>query len=69
MLTVELPNDDAEVIEILKAYPHQGLVNQVQGKIELTKNGYKNLVLSFLTSDKRNDLIGHLKLYLPEIAS
>jgi ABC-type cobalamin/Fe3+-siderophores transport system ATPase subunit len=69
MLTVELPNDDAEVIEILKAYPHKGLVNQVQGKIELTKNGYKNLVLSFLTSDKRNDLIGHLKLYLPEIAS
>jgi ABC-type cobalamin/Fe3+-siderophores transport system ATPase subunit len=69
LATVNLPEHDAEITEILKAYPHKGLVNKIQGKIELSKNGYKNLVLSFLSSDKRKDLIEILKLYLPEIKS
>lgn len=68
MLAVELPDENADIKEILRAYPHKGLVSQVQGKIELSKNGYKNLVLSFLSSDKREDLIAFLKPYLPEIA-
>lgn len=67
LATVTLPEHDAEITEILRAYPHKGLVNQIQGKIEFSKNGYKNLVLSFLSSDKRQDLVEILKLYLPEI--
>lgn len=67
LTTIDLPGDDAEITEILKAYPHKGLINEIQGKIELSKNGYKNLVLSFLSSEKRQDLMNILKLYLPEI--
>ncbi|KKQ71443.1 MAG: ABC transporter ATP-binding protein-like protein [Candidatus Peregrinibacteria bacterium GW2011_GWC2_39_14] len=67
LATVDLPEHTAEVTEILKAYPHKGLVGQIQTKIELSKNGYKNLVLSFLSSDKRQVLIDILKIYLPEI--
>jgi len=55
-------------VEILKAYPHKGLVRQVQTKIDLTNNGYKNLVLSFISSDKRNDILEILKVYLPKIS-
>lgn len=68
LLTVEtLPDESSEITEILKVYPHKGLVNQIQGKIELSKNGYKNLVLSFLVSKKRTEIINILNKYLPEI--
>lgn len=63
---VTLPNGE-DIVELLKAYPHKGLIKQIQNKIELTANGYKNLVLSFLTSDKRQELIEILKQYLPKI--
>jgi ABC-type cobalamin/Fe3+-siderophores transport system ATPase subunit len=68
LTVVDLPQNDSEIIEILKAYPHKGLVSQIQGKIELSKNGYKRLVLSLLSSNKRSDLIDIFKLYLPEIS-
>lgn len=67
LATIAFPDDTAEITEILKAYPHKGLVNEIQGKIELSKNGYKNLVLSFLSSDKKQSLMEIFKLYLPEI--
>ena len=67
LTTITLPESTAEIADILKAYPHKGLVNQIQGKIELSKNGYKNLVLSFLASEKRTEIINILKKYLPEI--
>ncbi|KKS44045.1 MAG: ABC transporter, ATP-binding protein-related protein [candidate division CPR1 bacterium GW2011_GWA2_42_17] len=67
MLTIELPDNDVEVTEILKVYPHKGLVNHVQAKIELSKNGYKNLVLSFLSSDKRQAVMDILKIHFPEV--
>jgi len=65
---VELPDDTADIVEILKAYPHKGLVGQIQSKLELSKNGYKNLVLGLLSSEKRKNLIDILKPYLPEIS-
>lgn len=60
-------SEDLDVIEILKVYPHKGLVKQVQNKLELTGNGYINLFMSFFTSDKRQKIINALKAYLPEI--
>lgn len=65
-LNITLPNG-GDVVEVLKAYPHKGLINQVQGKVELTRNGYKNLVLSFISSEKRKEILEILKVYLPEI--
>lgn len=65
---IELPDDQADILEILKIYPHKGLAKGIQHKLELSKNGYKNLVLSFLLSEKRKKLIDILQPYLPEIA-
>jgi len=65
--SVILPDKDADIVEILKVYPHKGLANQVQVKIELSKNGYKNLVLSLFTSNKRREMIEIFKPYLPQI--
>lgn len=62
-----LPEKDADIVEILKVYPHKGLVRQVQTVIELSKNGFKNLVLSFLSSEKRQALIEILKSHFPDI--
>ncbi len=62
-----LPGDEVEVTEILKIYPHKGLVNQLQGKVDLTKNGYKSLVLGFLSSNRRGEVLKVLALYLPDI--
>ena len=67
LAAVDLPNDNAEIIEILRVYPHKGLVRQIQGKIDLSKDGYRNLVLSFLSSNKRQELMKILTQYLPEI--
>ncbi len=58
----------ADLVEILKIYPHKGLLKQVQGKIGLTKDGYKDLVLNLLLSlDKGSDVKKIFKPYLPEI--
>jgi ABC-type cobalamin/Fe3+-siderophores transport system ATPase subunit len=65
---IVLPQDDAKIEEILKVYPHKGLVYKVQGKLELSKNGYKNQIKSFMTSEKRPELLTILKLYFPEIS-
>jgi len=62
-----LPNKEGDIIEILKVYPHKGLVKLIQGNIELTKNGYKNLVLSILSSEKRQKILDIFKVYLPAI--
>ena len=43
MLAVELPDENADIKEILRAYPHKGLVSQVQGKIELSKKWIQKL--------------------------
>ncbi|PIX62533.1 hypothetical protein CO057_04095 [Candidatus Uhrbacteria bacterium CG_4_9_14_0_2_um_filter_41_50] len=67
-LTQSLPDESADVVEILKFYPNKGLVNQVQSELEFTKNGYKNLVLSFFSSEKKLEVVNILKKYLPEIA-
>lgn len=64
---VKLPSSSDDYVDILKFYPHKGLVKQVQGEINLTKNGYKDLVLGLLTSDKRITVISALSNYLPNI--
>jgi ABC-type dipeptide/oligopeptide/nickel transport system ATPase subunit len=56
-----------DIIEILKYYPNKGLVHSVQGIIDLTNDGYKKIVLGFLSSNKKHKLISILKRYLPEI--
>lgn len=66
MFYIELPDNEADITAILKAYPHKGLVNSIQGILELSKNGYKNLVLSFLSSDKRSNVIESFSKYLPD---
>ncbi len=69
MEKINLPSDDADIVEILKSYPHKGLVKEIQTDLELAKNGYQNLILSFLTSgDKKNSMVDVLKKYLPEIS-
>lgn len=65
-LNITLP-DGNDVIEILRVYPHKGLVKQIQGKVDLTNNGYKSLVLSFISSGKKKDIFDIIKVYLPEI--
>lgn len=66
-VSISLPDKSVELIEILKIYPHKGLVKRIQNKVELTGNEYKNLVLNFLSSEKRKKIIDVLKSYLPEI--
>ncbi len=63
---ITLPNGN-DMIEILQAYPHKGLVKLVQGKISLSHDGYQKLVLSFMSSDKRETILNVLKTYLPKI--
>lgn len=67
-LTQTLPDESVDVVEILKFYPNKGLVSQIQGDLELSKNGYKNLVLSFLSSERKQEVVNILKKYLPEIS-
>jgi len=64
---VELPSSSDDYISILKFYPQKGLVKLVQGEIDLTNDGYKDLVLGLLTSDKRSNIIASLAKYLPNI--
>lgn len=66
-LTQTLPDESVDVVEILKFYPHKGLVSQVQGDLEFSKNGYRNLVLSFLSSERKQEVANILNKYLPEI--
>lgn len=65
--SVSVPLEDSNLIEILKSYPHKGLVSQVQGILSLNKNGYKNLVLNFFTTTKREEIIRILSQHLPVI--
>jgi len=62
-----LPSETWDIIEILKIYPHKWLVRQVQTELEFTKNLYQNLVLSFLTSEKKEEIKRYLSKYLPKI--
>lgn len=68
-LTVDnFPNSEASLIEILKFYPHKGLTKLIQGKLSQTGSGYTDLVLGFLSTDKRKDLVQVLTTYLPTIS-
>jgi len=64
--TLEEPNKNADIIDILKLYPHKGLLAEVK-PYGLPKKTYEDLVLSFFRSDKKQTLINALKPYLPEI--
>lgn len=67
LVSETLPEKDGDILEILKVYPNKGLVKQVQTSLDLIKNGYQNLVLSFLSTDKRQALLDILSKHLPEI--
>ena len=64
-----LPKEDDDIVELLKVYPHKGLVKKIQSTIELSKNGYQNLVISFFATDKRNQILTILKNFLPNITN
>ena len=67
-LTVDvLPNSELNLIEILKCYPHKGLTKLIQAKLSQTGSGYTDLVLGFLYTDKRSELLKALTTYLPTI--
>ncbi len=57
-----------DILEILKLYPHKGLVSKAQSQLGIKDNLYQNIVLSFLTSQKRKELTEILKKYLPDIS-
>lgn len=65
--SASLPEKNSDIIDILKVYPNKGLTKQVQGHLELNKNGYKNLVVGLLVSEKRAELVAALGKYLPKI--
>ncbi len=62
-----LPDESADIVEILKYYPHKGLINLVQSKIGFKGEGYRDTVLGFFSSKKREELISILSNYLPKI--
>ncbi|MFZ2706554.1 MAG: DUF4435 domain-containing protein [Minisyncoccia bacterium] len=59
--------ETTDILEILKLYPHKGLVSKAQSQLSIKENLYQNLVIDFLTSKKRTEMITILKNYLPEI--
>jgi ABC-type cobalamin/Fe3+-siderophores transport system ATPase subunit len=63
----KIPAKDEDLMSLLMFYPHKGLVQRVQSKLDLTKNGYMNIVKSFLTSSKRSEIVDILKKNLPSI--
>ncbi|TRZ78477.1 DUF4435 domain-containing protein [bacterium] len=63
---VLLEGDD--IMEILREYPYKGLVKLVQDKLDLTNNGYRDLVLNFIVFEKRKEILDILKKYLPDIS-
>ncbi len=66
-LNIDLPSEKGDLLDILKIYPYKGLVNQIQKKVNLTNNGYQNLILGLFSSDKRVDLLNILEKHLPKI--
>lgn len=62
-----IPSGELTLEQILKVYPNKGLVGRIQGHLELTKSGYKNLVLGFLASDKRAAVLECIKEYMPSL--
>lgn len=66
--TIVPVGDTNNIIEILKLYPHKGLVKKAQAQLSIKDNLYQNLVLSFLTSQKKEKLKSILNNYLPIIS-
>jgi ABC-type cobalamin/Fe3+-siderophores transport system ATPase subunit len=60
--------DTNDITEILKLYPHKGLVKKAQSQLSIKDNLYQNLILSFLTSQRRSEIIYILNKYLPVIS-
>lgn len=60
--------ENNDIMEILKVYPHKGLVKQIQGVLDFKGSGYQSLVLNLIVSDKRDKILGAMKLHLPEIS-
>lgn len=67
LATDKFPKDDANITDILKVYTDKGLVKEIQGKIDLSGDQYRNLVFSFFSSDEKRELLKVLKKYLPKI--
>jgi hypothetical protein len=65
--SIKLPDKEESILEILKIYPYKGLVREMQGIIDLRNDGYRNLVLSFFESEKRQALLNIFAKYLPDI--
>jgi ABC-type dipeptide/oligopeptide/nickel transport system ATPase subunit len=64
-ITPLMETDD--VLEILKTYPHKGLVSRAMSKVGVNDKFYQNLVFNFLTSQKSEELRAILKNYLPDL--
>ncbi len=63
----ELSNGtDYSVCDILKIYPHKGLVNVCQKIFNLSGDGYKNIVYKLL-KEGNSDLINAMNKYIPQI--
>lgn len=65
--SVNLPENDRDILAILEAYPTKGLVKKVQTKIGLRNGDYTSLVIGFLQTEKRSEVVEILKNFLPEI--
>jgi hypothetical protein len=63
----EFYNQRESILEILKYYPYKGLVSKATGHLEITKNLYQNLVIDFLISKKRTQMVEIMQKYLPDI--
>lgn len=64
---IKLPIDDNDIMAILECYPGKGLVGKVQTKIGLINDEYTSLVIGFLQSEKRSEIINILDKHLPKI--
>jgi ABC-type cobalamin/Fe3+-siderophores transport system ATPase subunit len=63
----KLPDENSEIEEILKFYPHKGLVKLIQVKLGLKGTEYNDLVFSFFANKKCSEVKKVLSKYLPEI--
>lgn len=59
--------ESIDIVKILEYYPHKWLINEIQWLLELSWNGYQNLVLSFFSSDKSEIVIANFQKYLPTL--
>lgn len=65
--TITPVSETEDILEILKYYPYKGLVSKATGHLGITKNLYQNLVIDFLISKKRTQMVEIMQKYLPDI--